>query len=103
MQTSEQQAQRERKSIIQKALVFTRRAKELMIKERVHGKLVNHNHPVRFNCSRVFEENIRISHLSCLFCCCNSLRSQGPLRELTASGMHSFAVLTSTTVTVWPP
>lgn len=35
MQTSEQQAQRERKSIIQKALVFARRAKELLTEERV--------------------------------------------------------------------
>jgi len=33
IQASEQQAQRERKNIIQKALVFTRRAKQIMLQE----------------------------------------------------------------------
>ena len=33
IQTSEQQAQRERKNIIQKALVFARRARQIMLQE----------------------------------------------------------------------
>lgn len=35
IQMSEQQAQRERKNLIQKCLVFARRTQELMYKERV--------------------------------------------------------------------
>jgi hypothetical protein len=35
IQTSEQQAQRERKNIMQKALVFARRAKEIVTQERM--------------------------------------------------------------------
>ena len=35
IQMSEQQSQRERKNIIQKALVFTRRAKEILAQEMV--------------------------------------------------------------------
>lgn len=40
IQTSEQQAQREKKSIIQKALVFTRRAKQIVLEERVQKSLL---------------------------------------------------------------
>lgn len=35
IQTSEQQAQRERKNLMQKALIFTRRARYLMLEDRV--------------------------------------------------------------------